>query len=170
MSHHNSYPNFIESHISHLTDITDEQLNELLGAIVDIENLFISMHREEDEETKKVYNYLFHVSHNTPCKYQNTGTKYIFQLLRQCVLSRQQAVIRGPLGDPPFEVPSISKAVSNFLYLKYNHLAQAEFHVMTEVAKTFLNCLNFWSFETPSARCKELSHEDASTYKINFTR
>ncbi len=38
------------------------QLNELLGAIVDIENLFISMHREVDEETRKVYNYLFHVS------------------------------------------------------------------------------------------------------------
>lgn len=53
---------FTESHISHLTDITDEQLNELLGAIVDIENLFISMHREVDEETRKVYNYLFHVS------------------------------------------------------------------------------------------------------------
>ncbi|KAJ6647262.1 Histone acetyltransferase KAT2A [Pseudolycoriella hygida] len=141
----------LESHISHLTDITDEQLNELLGAIVDIENLFISMHREVDEETRKVYNYLFH-------------------LLRQCILSRQQAVIRGPLGDPPFEVPSISKAVSNFLFLKYNHLGQAEFQMMTEVAKTFLNCLNFWSFESPSVRCKELSHEDASTYKINYTR
>lgn len=52
----------VENHISHLTDITDVQLNELLGAIVDIENLFISMHREVDEETRKVYNYLFHVS------------------------------------------------------------------------------------------------------------
>ncbi|XP_037033145.1 histone acetyltransferase KAT2A [Bradysia coprophila] len=141
----------LENHISHLTDITDVQLNELLGAIVDIENLFISMHREVDEETRKVYNYLFH-------------------LLRQCILSRQQAVIRGPLGDPPFEQPSISKAVSNFLFLKYNHLGQAEFTMMTEVAKTFLNCLNFWSFESPSVRCKELSHEDASTYKINYTR
>lgn len=80
-------------------DITDEQMNELLGAIVDVENIFVSLHREEDEDTKKVYYYLF-------------------RLLRQCILSRQQAVIRGPLGDPPFETPSISKAVTNFVFHK----------------------------------------------------
>lgn len=41
---------------------------------------------------------------------------------------------------------------------------------MTEVAKTFLHCLNHWTFETPSARCQALTQEDASTYKINYTR
>lgn len=40
---------------------------------------------------------------------------------------------------------------------------------MTEVAKTFLHCLNHWNFETPSAR-NDLSYEDASAYKINYTR
>lgn len=48
-------------HISHLSDITDEQINELLGAIVDVENLFMSMQREDDLDTKKVYYYLFRV-------------------------------------------------------------------------------------------------------------
>lgn len=43
-------------------DITDEQINELLGAIVDVENLFMSMQGEEDEDTKKVYYYLFRVT------------------------------------------------------------------------------------------------------------
>lgn len=52
----------LDSHISHLGYITDEQINELLGAIVDVENLFMSMHREEDDDTKKVYYYLFRVS------------------------------------------------------------------------------------------------------------
>lgn len=80
-------------------DISDEQMNELLGAIVDVENLLVSMNREDDDDTKKVYFYLF-------------------RLLRQCILSRQQAVIRGPIGDPPFETPSICKAVTNFVYHK----------------------------------------------------
>lgn len=52
----------LESHIAHLGYITDEQINELLGAIVDVENLYMSMERQDDEDTKKVYFYLFSVS------------------------------------------------------------------------------------------------------------
>lgn len=93
-----------------------------------------------------------------------------FQLLRQCILTRTQPIITGPLGDPPFEAPSIAKAVTNFVFFKYQHLSQVEFHIMTEVAKTFLHCMNYWNFETPSARCQSLTNEDASSYKINYTR
>ncbi|XP_055382309.1 histone acetyltransferase KAT2A [Condylostylus longicornis] len=141
----------LESHISHLNDLSNDQLNELMGAIIDAENLFMSMQRVEDEDTKKVY-------------------LYLFRLLRQCIISRQQAVIRGPLGDPPFEQPSIAKAVTNFVFYKYNHLSQTELLVMTDAAKTFLSFLNHWNFEPPSARCTDLTNEDASTYKINYTR
>uniref|UniRef100_A0A1L8DX13 histone acetyltransferase n=2 Tax=Nyssomyia neivai TaxID=330878 RepID=A0A1L8DX13_9DIPT len=141
----------LESHISHLGDIEDEQLNTLLGTIIDVENLFMSMSREQDADTKKVYYYLF-------------------RLLRHCILTRQQAVIRGPLGDPPFESPSIYKAITSFVFYKFHHLSQTEFHTMSEVARTFLNCLNHWNFEAPSVRGRDLSHEDASTYKINYTR
>lgn len=92
-------------------------------------------------------------------------------MLRQCILTRQQAVISGPLGDPPFEVPSIAKAVTNFVFYKYQHLSQPEFQTMTEVAKTFLHCLNYWNFEPPSARSQQqITNEDASSYKINYTR
>lgn len=56
----------LEDHISHLGYITDEQINELLGAIVDVENLFMSMHREQDVDTRKVYYYLFRVSLREP--------------------------------------------------------------------------------------------------------
>lgn len=52
----------LQTHISHLGYINEEQTNELLGAVVDVENLYMSMHREEDEDTKKVYYYLFRVS------------------------------------------------------------------------------------------------------------
>lgn len=141
----------LETHISHLGDLTNDQLNELLGAIIDAENLFMSMQRVEDEDTRKVYSYLF-------------------RLLRQCIISRQQAVIRGPLGDPPFESPCIAKAVTNFVFYKYNHLSQSELVIMTDAAKTFLSFINHWNFEPPSARCTDLTNEDASTYKINYTR
>lgn len=89
----------LASHISHLNESSDEQLNVLLGAVVDVENLFMSIQREQDEDTKKVYGFLF-------------------RLLRQCILTRQQPIIRGPLGEPPFEQPSISKAVINFVLYK----------------------------------------------------
>lgn len=141
----------LDSHIRHLEDISDDQLTELLGTIIDVENLFMSMQREDDQDTKKVYYYLF-------------------RLLRQCILTRQQPIIRGPLGDPPFEVPSIAKAVTNFVFYKYGHLGAAELQSMMDVAKTFLHCLNNWKFEAPSVRGKDLCHEDASNYKINYTR
>lgn len=90
--------------------------------------------------------------------------------MRQCIIARQEAVINGPLGDPPFETPWISKAVSNFVFYKYSHLSQSELQTMTEVAKTFLNFVNHWNFEAPSVRCPEMTAEDGSTYKINYTR
>lgn len=53
---------------------------------------------------------------------------------------------------------------------RYHHLSQSEFQIMTEVAKTFLHFLNHWNLEAPSVRYQAMTHEDASTYKINFTR
>lgn len=141
----------LQSHISHLGEIADDQLTDLLGTIIDVENLFMSMQREDDQDTKKVYYYLF-------------------RLLRQCIISRTQPLIRGPLGDPPFETPSIAKAVTNFVFHKYSHLSAPELQSMMDVAKTFLHCLNNWKFEAPSIRGKDLSNEDASNYKINYTR
>ncbi|KAL9904976.1 histone acetyltransferase KAT2A isoform X2 [Glossina fuscipes] len=141
----------LQSHIAHLDGISGVEMNNLLGAIIDMENLFMSMQRVDDEDTKKVY-------------------LYLFRLLRQCVITRQQAVIRGPLGDPPFESPCIAKAVYSFVFYKYHHLSPNELQTMTEVAKTFLNFLNHYNFEPPSLRKADLKNEDASTYKINYTR
>ncbi|XP_030375226.1 histone acetyltransferase KAT2A [Scaptodrosophila lebanonensis] len=141
----------LSAHIAHLDGISNSSMDELLGAIIDMENLFMSMQRVEDEDTKKVY-------------------LYLFRLLRQCVLTRQHPTIRGPLGDPPFESPCITKAVLSLVFYKFNHLNPTELQTMTEVAKTFLNFLNHYNFESPSARRGDLNHEDASNYKINYTR
>uniref|UniRef100_A0A667YDW7 Histone acetyltransferase n=1 Tax=Myripristis murdjan TaxID=586833 RepID=A0A667YDW7_9TELE len=38
---------------------TNDEINRLLGMVVDVENLFMSVHKEEDTDTKQVYFYLF---------------------------------------------------------------------------------------------------------------
>lgn len=58
------YPDLIctGAHVSHLEHVDEEELNRLLRIVVDVENLFMCVHREEDAETKQVYFYLFKVS------------------------------------------------------------------------------------------------------------
>lgn len=48
--------------MSHLENVSEEEINRLLGMVVDVENLFMSVHKEEDTDTKQVYFYLFKVS------------------------------------------------------------------------------------------------------------
>jgi len=47
--------------VSHLELTAEEELNRLLRIVVDVENLFMCVHKEEDSETKQVYFYLFKV-------------------------------------------------------------------------------------------------------------
>lgn len=48
--------------MSHLQGLSVTEVNKLLGAVVDVENIFMSMHREDDLDTKRVYYYLFKAS------------------------------------------------------------------------------------------------------------
>ena len=50
------------AHVSHLEDVAEDEINRLLGIVVDVENLFLCVHKEEDADTKQVYFYLFKVS------------------------------------------------------------------------------------------------------------
>lgn len=143
-------------HICELSELSDEHLNKLLNNIVDMENLYISISRQEDVDIKKVYIYLS-------------------KLLRHGILTKSQTavVIQGPVGDPPFESPDIQKIVSNFVFIKYGHLREAaklEFQIFTELAKNLLHCINSWDFEAPRDRKDVMTNEEASNYKINYTR
>ena len=51
----------LESHVSHLDKVSEDELNRLLSMVVDVENLFTCVHKEEDVDTKQVYFYLFRV-------------------------------------------------------------------------------------------------------------
>ncbi|XP_032668587.1 histone acetyltransferase KAT2A-like [Odontomachus brunneus] len=140
----------LENHITHLKSQTEEKLNKLLSMAIDADNLFMGTHREEDDDTKKIYFYLY-------------------TLLRKSILSMTKPNIEGPLGHPPFEKPSIAKAVMNFVLYKFSHLSPREWQAMCEMAKMFLHCLNHWNFEAPSAK-RTISVERAPAYKINYTR
>lgn len=51
----------VESHISHLRTKGEQELNRLLGMVVDVDNVYVAMTREENPDTKKLYSYLFRV-------------------------------------------------------------------------------------------------------------
>lgn len=139
------------THVSHLENTQEDELNRLLGIVVDVENLFMCVHKEEDADTKQVYFYLF-------------------KLLRKCILNMSKPSVEGPLGNPPFEKPSIAKGVTNFVLHKFGHLAQKEWQTMYDLAKMFLHCLNHWKLETPSVRRGHSPNDDVSAYKVNYTR
>ncbi|RWS30538.1 histone acetyltransferase KAT2B-like protein [Leptotrombidium deliense] len=141
----------LSAHVAHLVNVTEEELNRLLGMVVDVENLFMCVHVEEDNDTKQVYFYLF-------------------KLLRKSILSMSKPVIESPLGNPPFEQPNIAKAVNNFVIYKFSHLLEREWQTMSDLAKIFLHCLNHWKLETPTSRKLHSPNEDVSAYKINYTR
>ncbi|KAH3876567.1 histone acetyltransferase KAT2B-like [Dreissena polymorpha] len=141
----------LDAHVSHLEDTDADELDRLLRIVVDVENLFMCVHKEEDAETKQVYFYLF-------------------KLLRKCILNMSNPTIEGPLGSPPFEKPSIAKGVTNFVLYKFGHLAQKEWQTMYDLAKMFLHCLNHWKLETPTSRQQHAGSEDIATYKVNYTR
>ena len=44
---------------SHLTNESEDDVNYLLSMVVDVENLFMCVHKEPDSDNKQVYFYLF---------------------------------------------------------------------------------------------------------------
>uniref|UniRef100_A0A673N614 Histone acetyltransferase n=1 Tax=Sinocyclocheilus rhinocerous TaxID=307959 RepID=A0A673N614_9TELE len=132
----------LAEHVSHLENVSEEEINRLLGMVVDVENLFMSVHKEEDTDTKQVYFYLF-------------------KLLRKCILQ---------MGKPVVEDLSLPQGVLNFVQYKFSHLAPKERQTMYELSKMFLLCLNYWKLETPSQFRQRAQKEDAAAYKVDYTR
>ncbi|XP_043910665.1 histone acetyltransferase KAT2A isoform X2 [Protopterus annectens] len=141
----------LADHVSHLENVSDDEINRLLGMVVDVENLFMSVHKEEDTDTKQVYFYLF-------------------KLLRKCILQMSRPVVEGSLGSPPFEKPNIEQGVLNFVQYKFSHLPPKERQTMYELSKMFLLCLNYWKLETPSQFRQRSQNDDVAAYKVNYTR
>ncbi|XP_051872538.1 histone acetyltransferase KAT2B isoform X2 [Pristis pectinata] len=141
----------LADHVSHLESVSEEEMNRLLGIVLDVEYLFTCVHKEEDADTKQVYFYLF-------------------KLLRKCILQMGNPVVEGPLGSPPFEKPSIEQGVTNFVQYKFSHLPPKERQTICELSKMFLNRINYWQLETPSQRRLRTPNDDGAGYKVNYTR
>ncbi|XP_069041780.1 histone acetyltransferase KAT2A isoform X2 [Lepisosteus oculatus] len=141
----------LADHVSHLENVSEDEINRLLGMVVDVENLFMSVHKEEDTDTKQVYFYLF-------------------KLLRKCILQMSRPVVEGSLGCPPFEKPNIEQGVLNFVQYKFSHLPPKERQTMFELSKMFLLCLNYWKLETPSQYRQRAQNDDGTAYKVDYTR
>ncbi|XP_033856212.2 histone acetyltransferase KAT2B isoform X1 [Acipenser ruthenus] len=141
----------LADHVSHLENVSEEEMNRLLGIALDVEYLFTCVHKEEDADTKQVYFYLF-------------------KLLRKCILQMGKPVVEGALENPPFEKPSIEQGVNNFVQYKFSHLPSKERQTIVELAKMFLNQINYWQLETPSQRRLRSPNDDAAGYKVNYTR
>ncbi|XP_050452975.1 histone acetyltransferase KAT2A-like [Cataglyphis hispanica] len=138
----------LENHIKHLSVQSDEEINRLLGMAIDTDNIFMCIHKEVDPDTRKIYFFLY-------------------KTLRKSILSLTKPTEEATLGHPPFERPSIAKAVMNFVLYKFSHLPPREWQLTCDMAKMFLHCLNYWNFETPSVR---RIADDINAYRINYTR
>uniref|UniRef100_A0A6Q2XFI4 histone acetyltransferase n=1 Tax=Esox lucius TaxID=8010 RepID=A0A6Q2XFI4_ESOLU len=137
-------------HVTHLENVSEEEMNRLLGIVLDVEYLYTCVHKEEDADTKQVYFSLF-------------------KLLRKCILQMGKPVVEAQ-ESPPFEKPSIDQGVNNFVQYKFSHLPSKERQTIVELAKMFLNQINYWQLETPSQRRQRAPADDAAGYKINYTR
>ncbi|XP_036411161.1 histone acetyltransferase KAT2B [Megalops cyprinoides] len=141
----------LADHVTHLENVSEEEMNRLLGIALDVEYLYTCVHKEEDADTKQVYFSLF-------------------KLLRKCILQMGKPVVEGTLESPPFEKPSIEQGVNNFVQYKFSHLPSKERQTIMELAKMFLNQINYWQLETPSQRRQRPPGDDAAGYKVNYTR
>ncbi|XP_061123468.1 histone acetyltransferase KAT2B isoform X5 [Syngnathus typhle] len=137
-------------HVSHLEHVPEDEINRLLGLVLDVEYLYTCVHKEEDADTKQVYFSLF-------------------KLLRKCILQMGKPMLEAQ-ETPPFERPSIEQGVNNFVQYKFSHLPSKEHQTIVELAKMFLKQINCWQLETPSQRRQRLSNDDAAGYKANYTR
>uniref|UniRef100_A0A8C2Q421 Histone acetyltransferase n=1 Tax=Cyprinus carpio TaxID=7962 RepID=A0A8C2Q421_CYPCA len=133
-----------------LENVSEEEVNRLLGIVLDVEYLYTCVHKEEDPDTKQVYFSLF-------------------KLLRKCILQMGRPVVEA-LESPPFEKPSIEQGVNNFVQYKFSHLPSKERQTIVELAKMFLNQINYWQLETPSQRRQRAPDDDVAGYKVNYTR
>ena len=145
----------LTQHVFKLLYQSDELLNTLLGVVIDIDSVFSKKSQEIDPDLIQIYN-------------------FILKHFRKAILDVEKPLgfftDDGPLGQPPFEKPVISKAIANFLIYKFKHLALEQWNLMCDMSKLFLQCLNQWKWETMHSKKKSINALEALTYKINYTR
>ena len=145
-----------ERHISNILKLTDEEVDELVGTMVDIETLFVILQRDasaaEDAETKQIYHYLF-------------------RLLRKSVAACCSPVPDfQTLGKPPYEEPTIGRALMSLIAFHYGHISAEEWTTIVELAKILCHTINVGKLDAPSVAMQRLGSGMYESYKIMYTR
>ncbi|XP_030766637.1 histone acetyltransferase KAT2A-like [Sitophilus oryzae] len=140
----------LEIHVFHLIAKCADTINWLLSMAVDVDTMYAAICSEENLDAKKVY-------------------LYIFELLKNCVLTLKKPVADGILGQPPFEEPNIQTALSNLLLYKYSHTAE-EFKTMDEFVDIIFRHLNICDLPSPCNHQFITNFEDVVLYRIEYDR
>ncbi|CAB0005457.1 unnamed protein product [Nesidiocoris tenuis] len=175
----------LSQHTAHLSGLSDDELNRLLGMVVDTEYVYNRAHLESDVEVKNIYYNLFRVSspriyfQDTYSLYQEMQPQTPIKFCKRTCMKASIQQLKNPLieeclGVPPFETPTIARGVSNFLCHRYNHLGEKvgkmEWQIMYSLAQTFANAVNQYIFESPSVHKLTASEEDVIPYRRNYTK
>lgn len=144
-----------EKHISDLLKLKDVEIDELVGTMVDIETLFLVLQKDpaiDDPDTKQIYNYLF-------------------RLLRKSVASCCSPLPDfATLSKPPYEEPSISRALMALIAFRYAHVSIVEWAGVVDLGKILLHTFNVCKLDAPSVAAARVGASGQDFYKHMFTR
>lgn len=124
--------------------------------VLDVETLFSLICREEDADSKHIYFFLFKLLRKS----------ILNPLSSELSTNSNPTSVEAHLGKPPFEEPSISKGIINFLFCKYGKSGDQELQYMFEASKLFLYCLNMWKFEAPTSFFRKSNPSTPANAKI----
>jgi histone acetyltransferase len=142
----------MEDHIRILKEMTMEELDRVLGVVLDIEVLLNLTKNCKDDADAKMYTYLI-------------------QFLQKNLLrSKLPPLVGDGLTPPPFERPSIKEGLVNFVWTKFGSLPRHEWDANLEAVNLFLKYVNGWKLESPSLHRRSSPEDDPKTYKENYTR
>ncbi|CAG0921243.1 unnamed protein product, partial [Notodromas monacha] len=115
------------AHYEHLSSLTDARLQQLLELYYDAETIFISLTKENDVETRKIF-------------------RYLYQILKKAVneKSNAQLDVLKVLGQPPFEKPTFNALVQQFYNTKCIHFPAPERSSMMAAASGLIKSINCW--------------------------
>lgn len=115
----------------------------------DIKNLTMYIDSEDDFEVKSVY-------------------KSIVKVLSKCLQDKKKVSFIATYGSPPFEKPTVSQAIMNFIRL--NAKNQAEFPATKKLGKLFIEGINCTKFPKVKMFVDKYPDTDIATYKFTYAR
>lgn len=141
----------LSSHVSHLENAKDEQLNTLLGLIFDLDNLLVTVNKDLKKPNIE-RNYV-----------QEDTYGAVYHELRNFVYPGSCITLEKLFGTPPFENPNIVKALMNFNMYKFGH-DSSQLKIALKISKFLTKHFDIWNWISP----KELPHCKTFQHRKNY--